>query len=188
MKRFSLFMFATAACVHAATAFAGGAVDKVTGDFTQGSCCLPDGQLRAVTHRLISAHEESDKHPQAGFLLSWGDDGVWFEMDFSDAANTCVKVYADGQARIGGLVSDGNGPQVGRYFGIYLADAGEPAYFVDHGVNHRMSLDYYSEETRLAFLDWCATGELPGLEGQTVWPFVIFQGNLQIHNSPGDGD
>ena len=88
------------------------------------------------------------------------------------------------------LISDGNGPQVGRYFGLDLADEGEPAYFADNGATIRFSLDYYSEQARLAFLDWCETGELPTtpMNGLAVWAHVIFQGNLQVHNSPRDGD
>ena len=172
--------------------WAKGRIDKATGEFTHGSCsgCAPGDTLAHVSHKLISAHEASGKHRQKGFVFSWNDQGRWFEMDLRDTQNTCVNVHADGHVRTGGLVSDGNGPQVGRYFGLDLVDGGEPAYFVDHGFTIRFGLDYYSEEARLAFLEWCESGELPGepIYGLAGWPHVIFQGNLQVHNSPGDGD
>ena len=173
-------------------AMARGPVDKATGEFTHGSCsgCVPGDELAHVSHKLISAHEASGKHKQKGFVFSWNDWGRWFEMDLRDTENTCVNVYADGRVRTGGLVSDGNGPQVGRYFGLDFVDGGEPAYFVDHGATVRFGLDYYSETARLAFLDWCETGELPTepMYGLAVWPHIIIQGNLQVHNAPGDGD
>ena len=41
-------------------------------------------------------------------------------------------------------------------------------------------------------MDWCEDGNLPepedGLAGSAAWPNIVFQGNLQIHNSPRDGD
>ena len=54
----------------------------------------------------------------------------------------------------------------------------------------RFSLDYDSEAARLAFLEWCETGDFPreGLVGVAFWPNVIFEGNLQVHNSDRDGD
>jgi len=186
------FLILTASLL-AANAFARGPVDKATGEFTHGNCgdCVPGDQFNFVSHKLMSAHEASGKHPQKGFVFSWNDDGLWFEMDLSDTRNNCVNVYEDGRVRTGGLVSDGNGPQVGRYFGLFLADDGEPAYFVDYGVTIRFSLDYDSEQARLAFLDWCETGDLPptgSMNGLAVWPNVIFQGNVQVHNSHRDGD
>lgn len=192
MKRFlSLFLTFTA-CLVAASTFARGPVDKVTGDFTHGNCgaCSPGDPLAFVSHKLISAHEASGKHPQKGFVFSWNDEGRWFEMDLRDTHNNCVNVYAEGRVRTGGLVSEGNGPQVGRYFGLDLVDDGEPAYYIDHGTTIRFSRDYYSEQARLAFLDWCETGNLPTepINGLAVWPHVIFQGNLKVHNSHGDGD
>lgn len=172
--------------------FAQGPVDKVTGEYTHGNCwdCVPGDELMFVSHKLISAHEAWGKHRQKGFIYSWNDEGRWFEMDLSDVDHTCVNVYADGRVRTGGLVSAGSGLQVGRYFGLDLADDGEPAYFVDHGATIRFSLDHYSETARLAFLDWCETGELPAepIYGLAVWFHVIFQGNLQVHNSSLDDD
>jgi len=192
MRRFLTFFMFFSLCLAAASATARGPVDKVTGDYTHGNCwdCTPDDVLNFISHKLISAHEASDKHPQKGFVYSWNDAGRWFEMDLSDTENTCVHVYADGRVRTGGLVSDGNGPQVGRYFGLDLYDNGEPAYFTDRGFTIRFSLDYYSEVARLAFLEWCETGELPAepIYGLAVWSHVIFEGNLQVHNAPGDGD
>lgn len=190
MKRYLILMISVALCVMGTHALAGGAADKVTGEYAQGSCngCQPGDVLGSVAYRLVSAHEAFAKRPQKGFFLSWTDSGLWFEVDFNDTVNTCVNVYQDGHARIGGLVSDGNGAQVGRYFGFYVVDEGEPAYFADHGFTYRVSLDYYSEDARLAFLDWCSTGNLAGLEGEAVWPSIVFQGNLQVFNSSKDGD
>lgn len=138
----SLITIAVSACLLASNAAADSAIDKVTGEFT----------LADATHRLLSAHEAGGKHMQKGLMFSWHDDGLWFEVDFRDTENTCVNVYADGQARIGGLVSGGNGPQVGRYFGFLLVDGGEPAPFVDHGFTYRVRTDYWSEAARQALL------------------------------------
>jgi hypothetical protein len=189
MQRFSLITI-TAACLLAMTAFAGGAVDKITGEFTRAGCngCEPGDDLLFVANRILTAHEASDKHPQKGFLFSWNDSGNWFEMDFTDTHNTCVNVHEDGRARAGGLVHAGNGPQVGRYFGIIYVDAGEPAYFFDHGATVRISTDYWSEAARVAFQDWCATGNLTPLPGLAVWPGITIEGNFKVHNSPADGD
>jgi hypothetical protein len=178
MKSASLFSITAAACLLASNVIAGGAVDKVTGEFT----------LSNDSHRLVSAHESGGGHLQKGFLFSLSDQGVWFEIDFNDADNTCVNVFGDGEARIGGLVSQGNGPQVGRYFGFLLVDAGEPALLVDHGFTYRVGTDYWSEEARLALLEWCASGTLAELPNQAIWPYVITDGNLQVHDHPGDGD
>ena len=189
MKRAFLFTFAAAACVAAAAAQAGPA-DKVTGESTYAGCngCVPGDQLGVTRHRLISAHEAFRNRAQKGFYFAWNDEGRWFEIDFRDTENSCVHVFADGQARIGGLVSAGNGQQVGRYFGIYVADAGEPAWFVDHGFTYRVSLDYWSEAARLGLLEWCESGNLAGLYGGAIWPHVVIDGNVQVHNSHGDGD
>ena len=200
MRRTTLFVIAAAMVMAAANAVAGGAADKVTGEFTRGNCgdCSPGDELGFIAHRLISAHEAFGRRPQKGFLLSWRDDGSWFEMDFNDPSETCVNVFADGVVRMGGLVTDGQradgtpAPQIGRYFGMLLFDAGEPAYFVDHGFTHRFTTDYWSEEARDQFMEWCETGALPpegeALPGFTIWSGVVFDGNLQIHNSPADGD
>ena len=194
MKRFLISIFTLVAILAGADAFARGSADKVTGDFTHGNCgeCGPGHELLFISHKLISAQEGHGNRPQKGFLFSWNDNGRWFEMDFRDTNNTCVHVDMDGHVRTGGLVSDGNGAQVGRYFGLEFSDNGEPAYFVDDGATIRFSRDYWSEAARIAFLDWCETGLLPGpdagLNGLAVWPNVIIKGNVQVHNSPGDGD
>ena len=200
MRKSTLIAIVAAASMAAANAVAGGATDKVTGDFTQGNCwgCEPGDELGFVAHRLISAHEATVKHPQKGFFLSWRDDGSWFAMDFRDPAETCVHVYADGHVRMGGLVTDGQNPfgdpapQIGRYFGVYLVDGGEPAYFIDHGVVYRFTTDYWSSAARDQFFEWCDEGTLPSgddlLPGAAESPNVVFQGNLQVHNSPRDGD
>lgn len=167
-----------ASTLFAFGAGAGGPTDKVTGEFT----------LNNGAHRLISAHEAIGKLPQKGFLLSWADNGTWFEMDFNDTANTCVHVFANGNARIGGLVSAGNAPQLGRYFGFLLVDGGEPGAVVDHGFTYRVSTDYWSEQARLGLLDWCESGLLAGLPNEAIWPYVVTDGNLQVHNSPLDID
>jgi len=176
MKRTSFLVFVLV--LFSVTAYAGGPADKVTGEFT----------LNGVLHRLLSAHESIGKNPQKGFLFAWRDEGLWFEIDFNDVENTCVHVYANGQARIGGLVSAGNGPQVGRYFGFLIVDGGEPGTMVDHGFTYRLTSDYWSEAARLGVLDWCETGVQAGLPNEAIWPSVVTDGNLQVHNSPHDID
>jgi len=207
MKRTGILVLVLA--IFTVTAYAGkpaeksrGPVDKATGEYT----------ISDTFHRLHSAHEAFGKHPQKGFFFSWKDDGSWFEMDFRDTDNTCVNVFADGRARIGGLVSGGvqsNGidiaPQVGRYFGIMLMDDGEPGSMVDHSFSYRVSSDYWSEAARLALLEWCKNGDLEIqddlesgpvvgpphalLPGAVVWPTrPVTDGNLQVHNSSRDSD
>jgi len=181
MKRTYFLIFVLA--IFTLTVYAGGPADnargpadKVTGEFTHNG----------IYHRLLSAHEATDTHPQKGFFLSWRDTGTWWEMDFNDTENTCVNVFASGQARIGGLVKNANdgAPQVGRYFGILLVDGGEPGIVVDYGFTFRVTLDYWSEDARLALLSWCETGVMAGLYGQAIWPSVVTDGNLQVHTSP----
>mgnify|MGYP001823417315 FL=1 len=156
--------------------YARGPADKVTGEFTHND----------TFHRLVSAHEAIGNNPQKGFFLSWRDDGRFYEIDFWDTEHSCVNVFAEGQARIGGLVRQGNegAPQIGRYFGLFMIDGGEPGPIVDQGFTYRVTTDYWSEEARLALLHWCETGELGGLFEQAVWPSVVTDGNLQVHNSP----
>lgn len=173
MKRTCFLVLVLA--LFSVVAYAGKSADKVTGEFT----------LNDVSHRLISAHEATGKNPQKGFFFSYRDDGRWFEMDFNDAENTCVNVFAEGQARIGGLViaAHDNAPQVGRYFGFLLVDGGEPGPIVDQGFTYRVTTDYWSEEARLALHNWCETGVLGDLYQQAVWPYVVTDGNLQVHNA-----
>jgi len=193
MKRFSLLTVTAAAYLLVANAFAGGAADKVTGEYTRAGCngCQPGDELNFISYRLLNAHEASGKYPQKGFMFALNDAGFWFELDFTDAFNTCVKIYEDGRARIGGVVNSGNGAQVGRAFGFYLEDQGGPAYFSDMGHTVRFTTDYgLVEAARLYVQHWCQTGLLPGdpLPGYVVWAGIVIDGNLVIHNSPKDGD
>jgi hypothetical protein len=194
MKRSCILGFAIA--LFTFSVYAKGPVDKVTGEYT----------LNGIYHRLVSAHEANGKRPQKGFFLSWRDDGSWYEMDFNDTENTCVNVFTEGQARIGGLVSEGikdseDAPQIGRYFGFIVVDGGEPGSIVDYGFTYRVSTDYWSEDAKLALLNWCETGvlELDGSavigppiavqKGAVVWGLhFVTDGNLQVHNSPSDID
>lgn len=193
MRRFSLFALLTAFLL-AGNALAGGAVDKVTGEYTRGSCydCIPGTDLPFIAHRLVSAHEAGQKRPQKGFLLSVSENsGHWFELDFSDTFNTCVNVYEDGKARIGGVIESGSGPQVGRVYGFYLEDNGGPAYFSDRGHTVRFTYEYHLVEIAREYLQhWCRTGLLPGdpLPGYVVWFGTVVDGNFVVHNSPRDGD
>jgi hypothetical protein len=195
MNGSKLFSITVTACLLAANAFAQGATDKVTGEYTRAGCndCQPGDVLNFVGHRLLSVHEASRKRPQKGFLFSWNDAGRWFALDFTDTFNTCVNVYADGRARIGGVIEYGNGPQVGRVFGFYLEDHGAPAYFSDKSHTVRFALDYEAvDAARNHLMSWCATGELPApgeaLAGLVVWPGIVIDGNLTVHNSASDGD
>ena len=179
---FVLAVFTCAAYAGGPKAKAGWSADKVTGDYT----------LNNVYHRLVSAHEATGKHPQKGFFLSWQDSGRWYEIDFRDPENSRVNVFADGQARIGGLVSDGNegAAAIGRYFGFNLLDGGKGklGHVVDHSDTYRVSTVYYSEDARLALLEWCDSGTYADLIGQAIWPHSVSDGNLQVHNSPHNGD
>ena len=192
MKRFSPLTIAAALCLLGANAFAQGATEKVTGEFTRTNCfdCQPGDDLSFISHRLLNAHEESDKHPQKGFMFVMNDAGIWFELDFTDTHNTCVNVFEDGRARIGGLVQDGNGPQVGRTFGFYLEDQSGPAYFSDKTHTVRFTLDRWSDDARDYLHHWCQTDELLGdpLRGYAVWFGIVIDGNFVVHNSPRDGD
>ena len=193
MKRILRLFFILTACLVAANVFAGGAVDKVTGEYTRAGCngCQPGDVLNFISYRLLNAHEASDKHPQKGFMFALNDKGYWFELDFNDTFNTCVNINEDGKARIGGVVYSGNGPQVGRAFGFYLEDHGGPAYFSDMGHTVRFTWDYGLVEAARTYVQhWCETGALPGdpLPGYAVWSGIVIDGNLVIHNSPKDGD
>ena len=194
MRRFSLFFLITA-CLLAGNVLAGGAVDKVTGEYTRGSCnpCIPGSDLPFIGHRLISAHEASDTHPQRGFFFSINEYGTWMELDFNDTLNSCVNVFEDGKARVAGIVQEGNGAQVGRAFGFYLEDNGGPAYFSDmtRTVRFTNREDIVPVETLREYLHyWCHMNDLPGapLPGYVVWFGTVVDGNFVVHNSPRDGD
>ncbi len=121
MRRITSLAIVAAAGIAAGSAVAGGAADKVTGEFMRGNCwdCSPGDELGFVAHRLISAHEAFGKHAQKGFLLSWRDDGAWFEMDFSDPAETCVHVYGDGLVRMGWDVTI---PKAGMFLWVKIPE------------------------------------------------------------------
>jgi len=180
MKRLSVLSFVLA--IFTFNVYAVGFAEKVTGEFT----------LNDVYYRVVSAHEATSKHPQKGFFYSWQDSGRWYEIDFSDTHNTCVNVHADGAARIGGLVTDGNegDPAIGRYFGFDLLDGGEgqAGLILDYSDTYRVSTDYDSEVARLALLEWCASGTIAGLTGEAYWGHSVTEGNLQVHNSKHSDD
>jgi len=193
MKRTSVLVFVLAFFTFAV--YAGGPTDKVTGEYTRANCddCQPGDDLLFVGYRIISAHEASGKHPQKGFMFSLNDKGYWFELDFTDTVNTCVNIYEDGKARVGGVVNSGNGPQVGRVFGFYLEDHGGPAYFSDKGRTVRFTNDAALVEIGRAYVQyWCDTGKKLGEDLvfpiYVEWPGIVIDGNLVIHNSPKDGD
>lgn len=170
-----------------------GATDKVMGTYTRANCndCQPGDDLIFVAHRQLLASEARGALSQTGFMFSSNDADVRFELDFTDTYNTCVNIYADGRARIAGVVTDGNGPQVERVFGFHLEDHGWPAYFSDKGQTVRFALEYNSEDARQYAHYWCETGELlndQALEGYAVWPGIVIDGDLVICNTPTDGD
>ena len=192
MKRVALLTITATLFLLSSNAGAQGSPDKVTGEFTRANCydCQPGDDLAFISHRLLNAHEATDKHPQKGFMFAMNDAGIWFELDFTDTHNTCVNVFEDGRARIGGIVQDGNGPQVGRTFGFYLEDQSGPAYFSDKTHTVRFTLDRWTDDARDYLHHWCQTGELLGapLRGYAVWFGIVIDGNFVVHNSPRDGD
>ena len=127
MKRFLLFTITATLCLLAANAFAQGATDKVTGTYTRANCfgCQPGDELKFMSYRWLNAKEASAKHPQKGTMFALNDKGYWFELDFTDTVNTCVKIYEDGRARIGGVVQYANGPQIGRAENFSLINLSE---------------------------------------------------------------
>ena len=172
-------------CAQAAT-------DKVLGTYTRANCndCQPGDDLAFVGHRELEASEAQGELPQTGFMFSRNDSGTWFELDFDDTDKTCVNVFKDGRARIAGLVTDGNGPQVDRVFGFNLEDHGWPAYFSDKVQTIRFSSAYNSDVAMEYAHHWCEEGNLLGdaLEGYVVWPGIVIAGDLVICNTPTDGD
>jgi len=193
MKRTGVLVFVLAFFTFAV--YAGGATDKVTGEYTRANCpnyeCQPGDVLMHAGYRIISAHEASGKHRQKGFMFSLNEKGYWIELDFTDTFNTCVNIYEDGKARVGGVVNSGEGPQVGRVFGFYLEDHGGPAYFSDKSHTVRFTDDYTLVATARAHVkQWCLDGFEPDdpLAGYVVWDGIVIDGNFVIHNSPKDGD
>ena len=84
------FAFVLAVLFLGANAFAQGAADKVTGEYTRAGCydCQPDQALSFISYRLLEAHEATSKRPQKGFFFAVNDAGRWFELDFTDTFNT----------------------------------------------------------------------------------------------------
>lgn len=178
-----------AAALTAADGFARGPADKVTGQFTIVGCC-PIGESPVMRHRELSAHEPLGKHRQKGYLFSLNSQDRWYVMNFNDAANTCVNVYGDRRARIGGLISEGN-QAVGRYFGYDIEDWGEPAYLTDTMLVLRFigpGGPDDAAQARVNFLIWCDTGVYSNATVDRLWPQIVIDGNVKVHNYPGDGD
>jgi len=159
-------------------ALADGAADKVTGGFRHAGPVVDPGDV--VYSKRISAHEALGVHPQRGFIYIVRPDGhTWEYIDLADTDNACVNIYADGEARIGGLVTDGIGPGLGRYFGWALRDNGEPGRMSDLSTTLR-----FDDVTHL--MGWCEDGSTDW--ANAVWPHIVVAGNLQVHNNPSDGD
>lgn len=154
-----------------------GPADKVTGTYGHAGCAdCP------VYRKEVVAHEAIGRQPQKGSIYIVRPDGTWNYIDLS-ASNACVHVYDDGKARIGGLNSDGDGPGIGRFFGWEVEDNGEPAAWVDKTTTVRFD---GNAEGRDYFLDWCATGNPTG--NTAIFPHMVVDGNLQVHNHGADGD
>ena len=185
-----------------ASAFAGGPADKVTGEFAIVGCydCVPGDPVGLIRYRYVSAHEAFGRRAQKGFLLSVNDSTTWYEIDFGDSANTCVNIHADGEARIGGLVSDGNAGAVGKYFGYDISDGGQPDPDV---YNDTMWVIRFNEciaelppdgndncggtglSPKTRFFDWCNGADAMFA---THWPQAVIGGNVKVHNNAADGD
>ena len=176
-------LFTRASLVIAGTlmsfsAFAGNAADKVTGDFRHAAPVNDPGDVIYSKH--ISAHEALAGRPQRGFIYFVRPDGhTWEYIDLADTDNACVNVYADGEARIGGLVTDGIGPGLGRYFGWALQDNGEPGRMSDLTT----TLRFDNAENLFA---WCITGDTN--YAITIAPHIVVAGNLKVHNFGSDAD
>jgi hypothetical protein len=160
------------------SAFAGGAADKVTGHFRHAGPVNDPGDV--IYSKTISAHEAFAGRPQRGFIYAVRPDGhTWEYIDLADTSTACVNVYGDGQARIGGLVTGGIGPGMGRFFGWELRDNGEPARLSDLTT----TLRFDDADDLLA---WCISGDTNW--ANAVWPHIVLSGNLQVHNFDSDAD
>jgi hypothetical protein len=184
MTRFPRVIFCAAGALLMAAGAAGSPADKVTGEFMHlmSPECPPVDEQPAYGKEM-SAHESIDGRMQKGFIYIYRPDGTWNYIDLGNAANACVNVYENDKARVGGLNIDGTGPGIGRYFGWELEDHGEPGACADLVTGLRFP---ETPEGRLDFLEWCATGDRTG--STAVWPHVMIEGNLQIHNHAADGD
>lgn len=169
-----------------ASAFGRGPADKVTGDFAIAGCfeCVPGDPLGLIRDRYISAHEASGRRAQKGFLFSVNSSDSWYEIDFRDTENTCVNVFADGEARIGGLVSDGNVAAVGKYFGYAISDGGQPDRNVYSDTMWVIRFD--GSDTKSDFFNWCL--DIGPVGPATWWPQAVVEGNVKVHNYEVDGD
>jgi hypothetical protein len=142
--------------------------------------------LANAVSREISAHEASGRRVQHGYVYLVRPTGQWELIDLGSVEDSCVKVFGDGMARIGGLVIDGTGPGVGRYFGFEIEDKGEPAWCSDLSTTVRFPRLSDDPDSRDNFRAWCQDGTLDGNTG--YWPGVVVYGNIKVHNYPGDGD
>jgi len=185
MNQIALFTTTLVTLLLSASVCAGGPADKVTGDFTIVGCyqCVPGDPLGIYRYRDISAHEAAGKRFQKGHLFSWQDNDAWYQMNFRDTENTCVHVYAEGAARIGGLVSDGNVGAVGKYFGYDILDGGQPD--PELYVDTMWVIRFDGADPKADFFFWCETGTVVTA---TWWPQAVIEGNVKVHNYKYDGD
>jgi len=170
----------------ASNALAGGQADKVTGTFAIAGCyeCVPGDPLGLIRDRYVYAHEAIGHRAQKGLLFSITDDTWWYEIDFRDTENTCVNIFADGSANIGGLVNDGNVAAVGKYFGYAIADGGEPD--PDEYMDSMWVIRFDGSDPKTDFFNWCLQTEPVG--PATWWPQAVVEGNVKVHNNQGDED
>ena len=160
------------------SALAGNAADKVTGSFRHAAPVNDPGDV--IYSKYISAHEALGGRPQLGFIYLVRPDGhTWEYIDLADTKNACVNVHADGEARIGGLVTDGIGPGLGRYFGWALQDNGEPGRMSDLTTTLR-----FDDAEKL--FAWCISGDTDW--ANAIWPHIVVAGNLKVHNFGSDAD
>lgn len=150
--------------------FAGGPANKVTGDFVRFS----DSSGTKYSCEF-TAHEAKNGRSQKGsmYCAREGDLNNWWEIDLSDADNSCVTVIDSEDARIGGLVKSA-GTSANHlkftFIGFAVHDGGEPGAYVDtstHGVMNESSFDL-----------WCESGTF---EGKT-YDYTVEEGNLQVHH------
>jgi len=186
MKHISLFTISGAALLMAASAIGGVPADKVTGTFGIAGCydCVPGDPLGIIRDRYISAHEAVGNRPQKGYLFSVSNGVNWYEIDFKDKQNTCVNVFVDGSARIGGLVAYGNVGAVGKYFGYDISDGGQPdpnAY-----VDTMWVIRFDGSDPKSDFFNWCH--DIGPIGPATWWPQAVVEGNVKVHNYGTDGD
>lgn len=175
LTRAILVIAGTLLCI---SALAGGAADKVTGGYRHAAPVNDPGDV--IYSKRISAHEALDGLRQLGFIFIVRPDGhTWEYIDLADTENACVNIYADSEARVGGLVTDGIGPGLGRYFGWALTDIGEPGRMSDLTTGLRF-------DNAQNLLNWCDDGDEKW--ANAVWPHIVVAGNFQVHNYRSDGD